>query len=244
MGAGASVTDASAGTGTPTGTPTGTATGTPTGTPTGALISLALAAEMAKPLDASDVWTGTASTSAFAAKAEVARLRRLLDDPVQELGAGKVQINYQMYDEKFDIADGSMAVEKLDDEYALSFAMPGCKLELITCPVSRKHELENNPATADQVPFVSKSDDGTHFVGMHTLAQYWVVVYEDEEQRKRDMEKVRARIAADGIAQNEGEREVGCSCIEGNPCSDGNKYNCKNWEMRFQIAKENGWKGH
>eukprot|EP00946_MAST-07B_sp_MAST-7B-sp1_P003259 g3259.t1 len=210
----------------------------------GGLVSLALSAEMAKPLDGSDLSTGAEATTAFAAKSEVARLRRLLADPVRELGTGKVQLNYQMYDEKFDIVDGRMAVEYLDDEYALSFAMPGCKLELITCTPSRKLELENNPKTADQVPFVAKSEDGTQFVGMNTLTEYWVVVYEDEEQRKRDMEKVRARIEADGIAQNEGEREVGCSCIEGNPCTEGNKYNCKNWEMRFQIAKENGWKGH
>ena len=203
------------------------------------LIKRAMDVEMAKPLDASDL-----ADAANVYKVEVVRLRRLLNNPEKELGTGKVQVNYQMYDEKFDIVDGIMAVEYLDDEYALSFAMPGCKLELITCPLARKLELENDPATASQVPFVRKSEDGKHFVGMHTLAEYWVVVYEDEEQRKRDMEKVRARIAAEGIAKNEGEREVGCSCIEGNPCTEGNKYNCKNWEMRFAIAKENGWKGH
>jgi len=32
-----------------------------------------------------------------------------------------------------------------------------------------------------------------------------------------------------------------CSCIEGNPCVD--QYVCKNWPMRFAIAKQNGWKG-
>jgi hypothetical protein len=32
-----------------------------------------------------------------------------------------------------------------------------------------------------------------------------------------------------------------CSCIEGNPCVD--RYCCKNWEKRFEIAKKNGWKG-
>lgn len=201
------------------------------------LVSRAIEKEMTKPVDGSDIAPGKC-------KGEVARLRRLLADPVAELSTGKVQINYQMYDEKFDIIDGRMAVEYLDDEYALSFAMPGCKLELITCEPQKKLMLENNPKTADQVPFVAKNEDGTHFIGMHTLDQYWVVVYEDEEQRKKDMEKVRARILADGVAKNEGEREVGCSCIEGNPCTEGNKYNCKNWELRFKIAAENGWKGH
>ena len=68
----------------------------------GGLVSLALSAEMAKPLDGSDLSTGAEATTAFAAKSEVARLRRLLADPVRELGTGKVQLNYQMYDEKFD----------------------------------------------------------------------------------------------------------------------------------------------
>ena len=47
----------------------------------GGLVSLALSAEMAKPLDGSDLSTGAEATTAFAAKSEVARLRRLLADP-------------------------------------------------------------------------------------------------------------------------------------------------------------------
>ena len=60
----------------------------------GGLVSLALSAEMAKPLDGSDLSTGAEATTAFAAKSEVARLRRLLAGDVRELGTGKVQLNY------------------------------------------------------------------------------------------------------------------------------------------------------
>ena len=126
------------------------------------LVSLALSAEMTKPLDGSDLSTGAEATTAFAAKSEVARLRRLLADRI-ELGTGKVQLNYQMCDEKFDIVDGRMAVEYLDDEYALSFAMPGCKLELITYTPSRKRAGEQSE---DRPGAVREKRNGTQFVGM------------------------------------------------------------------------------
>ncbi len=39
-----------------------------------------------------------------------------------------------------------------------------------------------------------------------------------------------------------GERKTeGCSCLFGNPCQD--KYVCKDWNNRFEVAKKNGWKG-
>ena len=198
------------------------------------LVRRAAVAELSRPLDGSDIQPAEAHT-------EVARLRRLLANPESELQNGDVVIRYQMYDEKFPVVDGCLSVAKLDEDYCLSDVMPGCKLELVTCPLAKKYELE---AANEEVPYVKQSDDGSKFVGMNTLEEYWVVVYENEEQRKKDMAKVRARIEADGIAKKEGPRAVGCSCIEGNPCTEGNKYNCKNWEMRFAIAKEHGWKGH
>ena len=32
------------------------------------------------------------------------------------------------------------------------------------------------------------------------------------------------------------EDSASCSCVEGNPCIS--PYNCKNWEKRFEIAKQ------
>ena len=153
---------------------------------------------------------------------------------------GSVQINYQMYNERFDINNGTMPIETLDEEYAMSFAMPGCVLDLVTVPLGEKIELESKGLP---VHVVAKNTEGTEFVELNTLQQYWVVVHENEEQAKIAAEKYAQSLAHEGIARNEGERAVGCSCIEGNPCTEGNKYNCKNWEMRFAIAKENGWNG-
>ena len=199
-----------------------------------ALLSRLVDRERARPVDGSDV------AGAAACTAEVARLRALVADPAGALGNGSVVLNYQMYDERFPVAGGRLAVARLDEDYCLSDVMPGCQLELVTCTLSEKVARETR---GDPVPFVRKSADGAHFVGMTTLDAYWVVVYEDAAQRAKDMALVRARIEADGIARQEGPRAPGCSCIEGNPCTEGNKYHCKNWEMRFAIAKQHGWNG-
>ena len=107
----------------------------------------------------------------------------------------------------------------------------------------RKSEKIERNARGQSVPFVRKNKEGTEFEDLCTLEEYWVVVHEDEKQAKIAADKYAASLACEGIAKNEGKRKVGCSCIEGNPCTEGNKYNCKNWEMRFAIAKENGWNG-
>ncbi len=51
-----------------------------------------------------------------------------------------------------------------------------------------------------------------------------------------------SRFLLNGEEKEFGEDKASCSCIEGNPCQS--KYNCKNWNERFAIAKRNGWKGH
>ena len=198
--------------------------------------------ELSKDLAATDI------TNKEAAMHEVKRLRQALNDPMSVINHGQIQINYQMYNNHFDILNGQLVpgefhngIEKLDDEYAFSFAMPGCVLDLVTIPLGKKIELE---AKGMVVPFVKKNQAGTEFVQLNVLNAYWVVVHENEEQAKIAAATYAANLAHEGLAQNEGTREVGCSCIEGNPCTEGNKYNCKNWEMRFAIAKENGWKGH
>jgi hypothetical protein len=227
MGAAASITS-----------PSTTTPSSPLFTPT--FLKLAKS-ELSKDLSATDI------TNKETALLEVKRIRQALNDPISVINHGKIQINYQMYDTKFDILNGQLVpcefqtgMEKLDDEYAFSFAMPGCVLDLITIPLSEFHILSNG-GTA--VPFVEKNEDGTEFINLNVLNTYWVVVHENEEQAKIAAEKYAKSLAYDGIAKNEGERAVGCSCIEGNPCTEGNKYNCKNWEMRFAVAKENGWSG-
>jgi hypothetical protein len=38
-----------------------------------------------------------------------------------------------------------------------------------------------------------------------------------------------------------GEDRASCSCVEGNPCASA--YNCRDWGNRFDVARQNGWRG-
>jgi hypothetical protein len=49
----------------------------------------------------------------------------------------KVRIIYNTYNDFFDLVDGSLSVEKVDEEYCFSDVMPGCTIHLSkTTPVS------------------------------------------------------------------------------------------------------------
>ena len=134
---------------------------------------------------------------------------------------------------------------------SLSDVMPGCKLALLNnMTLEAMHKLEMSDLPIPFQPKITLEDGKEAFDQMYTYEDeprsYTVVVYENPDQYQKDMEKVRARIAADSnvtISSTNVERVEGCSCIEGNPCTDANKYNCKDWENRFAIAKKNGWKG-
>ncbi len=200
-------------------------------------------------------------------KNEVVRLRKLIKEAydsvekekerqaeiARRVYTGKVKIIYQQYQELFQIDNGRINVDKIDEDYCLSDVMPGCKLALLNnISIEEMHKLEMNNLP---IPFQKKftMDDGKEvFEELYTYKdgfeprKYTVVVYEDPAQYQLDMEKVKARIAADSNITIGGvnvERAEGCSCIEGNPCTDANKYNCKDWENRFAIAKKNGWSG-
>eukprot|EP00944_MAST-04C_sp_MAST-4C-sp1_P012771 g12771.t1 len=196
---------------------------------------------------------------------EVRRLRKIIHDGCKALeeekarqeeldrrvSSGKVQIVYQQYRELFEIENGKLLVAKIDEDYCLSDVMPGCKLALLNnMSLETMHKLEMDNLPVPFQPKVELEDSQEAFDQMYTYADeprpYTVVVYEDPEQYKKDMEKVKARIAADTsvvATSTSVERVEGCSCLEGNPCTDGNKYNCKDWDNRFAVAKKNGWSG-
>lgn len=198
-------------------------------------------------------------------QAEVARLRQKLAEGygiieketerlaeiARRVDTGKVKMIYQQYQELFPIENGKINVEKIDEDYCLSDVMPGCKLALLNnMTLEAMHKLEMSDLPIPFQPKITLEDGKEAFDQMYTYEDeprsYTVVVYENPDQYQKDMEKVRARIAADGnvtISSANVERVEGCSCIEGNPCTDANKYNCKDWENRFAIAKKNGWKG-
>jgi hypothetical protein len=191
---------------------------------------------------------------------EVKRLRMILNENYRKVQAGverekelkrrikdgKIKVIYEQYDDMFAISDGKLNVNALDEEYCLSDIMPGVTLELISC---KPQEKINQEIKGIPVPFVRKSDDGADFIELFAyndgeIKSYWVLAYQDVKQREEDLKKTRERLALENNHQNSNDtRKEGCSCIEGNPCTEANKYNCKNWNNRFEVAKKNGWKG-
>ena len=208
-----------------------------------AAITGMLAAELARPGDASDL-DGTDAIC------EVQRLRRLMYENVEarrELArrrsTGSVRIVYEQYNDLFDIKDGKISVETIDEEYCLSDVMPGCIIQLGRMPERERHERE---AKGESVSFAERS--GGEFVGLYTYEDtprsYYCVVFQDAKQREADMIATKKRMeSAFGDAATTKSRTEGCSCLEGNPCTEANKYNCKNWQNRFAVAREHGWKG-
>jgi hypothetical protein len=159
-----------------------------------------------------------------------------------------------MYNEKFDIVNGTCSAAFVDEEYCLSDVMPGCKVKLSKVKTDSKGGTLKHPELLDlsQVgnPYVNEEPEGT-FQDLEKDTEYWVYVIEDPEQERADREKMAAVIAAtvqsDPTAGPRSEyAEAGlpesCSCIEGNPCVD--EYGCKDWYNRYAIASKNGWKGH
>ena len=246
------------------------------------------------PTDASDCSDREASL------AEVKRIRRCLRGFVKEekrrelaneardaeLAArrtsGKVRLIYSIYDRLFDIVDGAISVEEVDEEYCLSHVMRGCSLELIGMTPQARLDLE---VAGVPTPFIEKTVRWNFDVGewrcLYTYdsvdrepKKYWIVVFQDPKQREADLAKTRHRTMAkkrvakvvvpDGIVKSgqirgsssgggggggTGEEAYyygnnvgyveGCSCLEGNPCTEFNKYNCKDWDNRIAVALAN-----
>lgn len=146
-----------------------------------------------------------------------------------------------MYTEAFTIKDGSLAAADVDDKLALSFVMPGCMILLSDISPSKRCDLENDDVPADQIPYIV-TDSKKLFRGLRTGETYYACVEENSEQKRKDQEKMRHKLAAARaeLDKKSGKRQEGCSCLFGNPCSD--KYICKDWHNRFAVARKNGWK--
>jgi len=150
---------------------------------------------------------------------------------------GKVVLKYNMYAEEFDIVDGSITAETIDNEYALSFVMPNCRIFL---SMLEPKVLNAKSGPEKYACFMNEEPQGT-FRGMVASEEYFVYAQQDSEQERKDQEEARKRFANAKLEDENGERQEGCSCVEGNPCV--NEYVCKNWHSRFAIAKKHGWTG-
>ncbi|OQS05262.1 hypothetical protein THRCLA_02578 [Thraustotheca clavata] len=164
-------------------------------------------------------------------------------------GNGKVILRYNHYKKEFMIANGSTDASAIDAQYFLYAVFPNSKLHL-SCfgpsDFSYKSELIN------ERPLIHENPTGVYH-GLVDGETYWIHVEENEEERQAyekrqdDYAKANAKLREEkeksaamtgGIVR---EKMESCSCIEGNPCVD--KYCCKDWDRRFEVAKKHGWKG-
>jgi hypothetical protein len=163
---------------------------------------------------------------------------------------GEVMIRYSHYKKKFAVKKGSTTNEQIDAEYFLSFAFPKSKIH-VTLYGPSDFSFEEKGFSSR--PWVKENPEGT-YIGLDPATEYWVDIEEDPEE-KLSYEKRQDELAAASAAKRAQQDFLGeddsnvvvitktesCSCIEGNPCLD--RYACRNWEQRYEIAKKNGWKG-
>jgi len=181
---------------------------------------------------------------------------------VEEPSSGNVTLHYNMYDESFAMEKGVLSPAVIDEEYCLSDVMPGCKIKLSNFKTDTRGTTLKHPKLlfADKSQFGNPyvmQDENENFIGLKEGREYWVYVIEDpvqEEKDRAEMAKVIKKLkeeAGEGREDENNEwgnmcREFGmsesCSCLEGAPCTT--ELVCKDWHRRFQIAKDNGWKGH
>jgi hypothetical protein len=199
-------------------------------------------AVLTPPADASDCTTREASL------AEVKRIRHLLcrmHEQTSRIPSGQIRVQYCHHERLFDLEDGTLSVEDVDEEYCLSDVMQGCRIEL----THHDPKLDSNP------PFIDKHvrwkfDEG-EWRSLYTYEdrapkKYWVVVIQDSRQIEKLANTQPHKDNAVTTNNEEGYfygnnvgYVEGCSCLEGNPCSEFNKYNCKDWANRFAVALEN-----
>jgi len=157
-----------------------------------------------------------------AAEAEIKRLGKLAN--------GEVTIKYNMYAEKFQIADHTLTAQTIDELYCLSDVMPGCFI----------HLAEKEFGYGEEQQYVKEDPCGT-FRGLMAGTTYWCYVQQDPEQELRDQEAIRRRWAGEVVGGGLGDRGTeteGCSCGYGAPCTD--PMICKDFENRFANALKAG----
>ena len=152
---------------------------------------------------------------------------------------GKVRIVYERYTDCFDLIDGKMNINVVDEEYCLSDVMPGCTLELLEItPQERiQQEIQGIP-----VPFISK-DEALNWECLYTYddapKSYYVVAFQDAALLAADREATKKRMEA---MAGEDDGSGVCTCTNGKACSTANKDHCKDWNNRFTVAtKYKAW---
>ena len=215
----------------------------------------ALHSELSLPPDATDL--PAATTAPLDEVRRYRQLFKLLADDIKkeeehtlEVASrrdhGKVIIVYEQYTDTFDLqAGGTLAIAAVDEEYCLSDIMPGATFELSQISAQSRIDAQINGDNTTLFEEKNKEDESL-WTNLYTYddepKKWYVLVFQDKAQRDADLKATKERMSAIQVEESS-ERVEGCSCLAGNPCSEANKYSCRNFKMRFAIAKENGWKG-
>jgi hypothetical protein len=138
---------------------------------------------------------------------------------LREQGNGEVKLIYEQYNENFPITDGTITSATIDDVYCLSFVMPNCIIKLSELSPAAKRLKED----LGENVYLQEDSPGL-FKGLRKDNEYYVYVFQDADQLKKDQEKmheIAAQMEGFGVSSKKlgdfGEGES-CSCLFGNPC--------------------------
>ena len=180
------------------------------------------------------------------------------DDCPHEVTKSDIIVTYSHYKTAFPTRNGVVRWPSIDEEYAISFIFKGDFAKRV-----RAYPPGVTTANSEKAPLLvlARGKKGVDDFGDADAAldeDYWLGSEEgfDGKYVLEVDEDVAAGLGVetrDGpLVLNDnpndvglplGERKTeGCSCLFGNPCQD--KYVCKDWNNRFEVAKKNGWKGH
>ncbi|KDO30644.1 hypothetical protein SPRG_04545 [Saprolegnia parasitica CBS 223.65] len=158
---------------------------------------------------------------------------------------GSIVVRYNHYKKAFPIANGSTTTAEIDAQYFLLSVFPKAALRLSRYGPSDFGYEENGE---NERPMLREDPPGVY----HDLLDgdvVWVHVEEDAAERAAYEERQDAYAKAAATKRAEApppngllkENTESCSCLEGNPCVD--RYCCKDWDHRLEVAKRHGWKG-
>lgn len=108
--------------------------------------------------------------------------------------SGEVALKYEQYTEEFHIHKGSLSAAEVDDKLALSFVMPNCMILLSTISPGDRYTKETDEGVdVNTVYPLIATDDRKMFRHLVTGGTYYVIVEENDEQKRADMAKNRTK---------------------------------------------------
>ena len=178
------------------------------------------------------------------------------DDCPHDIVKADIIVTYSHYKTAFPCRNGVVRWPSIDEEYAISFIFKGDFAKRV-----RAYPPGVTTANSEKAPLLvlAKGKKGVDDFGDADAAldeDYWLGLSSDFEG-KYVLEVDEDVAAGLGVETRDGplvlessggdlplgqRKTEGCSCLFGNPCQD--KYVCKDWNNRFEVAKKNGWKGH